>query len=159
MRREVHEGFTLIELTFAIAAVSTLAAVLVPALVRTRKSANEASASAALKGLVAAQAEYYNATGAYADSLATLHAAGYIDDALGTGVKSGYVFALDAGLSFDAWTGSARPKVPQRTGDRSFYVDETGILRSICSPGRHVVIDPVKLEPACVPDDRAIDCD
>ena len=154
MRKEVR-GFTLVELTFAIAVVSTVAAVVVPSLARERQSANEAAASGGLKTLVEAQAEFHEATGSYADSLSTLHAAGYIDDALGTGVKSGYAFNMLAGggeIPTDTWTGWGNPEEPQRTGVRSFYIDETGILRSPCRPGQQVVIDPVILARSCDPD-------
>ena len=89
----------------------------------------EASAISSMRNIVTAQITYQATTGQgrYAPDLATLSAQRLIDSVLGSGTKSGYVFILSGeDLTF---TATAAPQVPGETGNRSFFSDETSVIR------------------------------
>ena len=69
---------------------------------------------------------------------ADCHAAGVIDAELASGVKQGYrityvVKHLDKASDVDEYIIRADPEVRGRTGNRSFYTDQTGVIRSSAS--------------------------
>lgn len=100
---------------------------------------NETAAIASLRDLATAQAIFREADkdgDGVADygTLRELFKANLIDGALGSGEKSGYLFQLTLGRGEDKrglqhWSLVASPKSPGETGLRSFFVDETTVLR------------------------------
>jgi type II secretory pathway pseudopilin PulG len=137
-----------------IAIIAIIAAIAIPNLLRARASANEASAISSLRTMVSSQAMFYqgdlenDGNYDYAESLTELETAELIDNVLGSGTKSGYLFHLESGDPFSIWRASAVPVDNPTTGTRSFYVDETGVIRysrcgnamvdeeEECDPGR-----------------------
>ncbi len=125
------KGFTMVEIMIVVAIIVLLAAIAIPNLLRARLSANEATAIAAMR-TVSTAAESYRAAQsppAYPTNLSALSSANppYIDSVLGSGNKSGYTFT---------WTGGgttyevvAAPQTANVTGVRSFYVDQSGVVR------------------------------
>ena len=125
MKKE--QGFTLIELMIVVAIIAIIAAIAIPSLLNARKAGNEASAISSLRTMSTVNSMYRTRFQTYAGSLANLSAAGYIDSVLASGTKSGYTFAY-AG-STNTWTVSSTPGTAGTTGDRGFFVDESGVVR------------------------------
>jgi hypothetical protein len=89
---------------------------------------NETNAISSVKKLVNAQFDYSEGSGRdYAMTLVDLQSRGLIDSALESGVKDGYVFSM--GSSGSAFTVGARPMIYDSTGVRSFFSDESGVIR------------------------------
>jgi type IV pilus assembly protein PilA len=141
MRR--GRGFSLIELLVVIAIILALAALAIPNLMRSKISANEASAVSSLRTIATAQTTYavaYPNLG-YADALTKLAApqpgypvgpnsAGLLDWVLGCASqpcpKAGYLFAITnpVGSPVAGYTVNATPQLMGQTGRRGFCGDQ-----------------------------------
>ncbi len=136
-----RQGFTLIELMVVLAVIAIIMVIAIPSLLDARKSANEASATSSLRTLTTANDQYRTrfSTNGYAPDLPTLQVEGYIDSVLASGVKSGYQFTYTPGAAFagiiQSWTCVANAVVQGSTGDRSFFVDESGVIHYKEGPG------------------------
>ena len=113
-----------------------VAAIAIPNLLASRRAANEGSAQSSLRTLHAAEATYQATKGAgNFGTLSELAAEGLIDPRLATGTKSGYKFTVELTTNETNYPGFAVVGVPmvyggvEATGLRSFYVDETGVIR------------------------------
>ena len=128
---ESRNGFTLIEIMVTIAIIATIAAMAISSMLRSRMHANETIAVTSCKTVASACQSYFSTKDTYPSSLADLAAPNsnppYIDDNLATGQKAGYDFTyrLNNPVSFAL---NASPTYPGRTGERYFYIDETGLL-------------------------------
>ena len=124
------QGFTLIELMIVVAIIAIIAAIAIPSLLNARKAGNEASAISSLRTLTTVNEQYRTRFQAYSVTLVNLSipALGYIDAVLGAGTKSGYVFTY-ATPSINTWNCNAAPLVATTTGDRFFFVDQSGVIR------------------------------
>ena len=143
-----NTGFTLIELMIVVAIIAIIAAIAIPNLLRSRMSANEASAAGAMRTLSTAQVSYQAAGFKDNDAdgvgdYATLAELGdpdgggatppYIDSVLAAGSKQGYNFpattiVLGAAAVAPAYSNTAVP-LSNRTGYRRYFVDESGVIR------------------------------
>ncbi len=93
--------------------------------------AGEASGISAVRNIVTSQITYSATTGegVYAPDLAALLAEGLIDSVLGSGTKDGYACSTQADAEGSTFTITATPLIQDKHHSRSFYSDETGVIR------------------------------
>lgn len=133
MARNYHRpGFTLVEIMIVIAVISLLAAISIPVFLRARIQANETSAIASLRTISTACVGYRSIQSplSYPNNLNDLSTAipPYIDQILASGTKEGYNFNY-ALVSSDQYTITATPVTVNVTGIRTFFMDESGVIR------------------------------
>ena len=138
-RRASQRGFSLIELLIVIAIILIILSIALPQMSKSRMHAQEMAAIAEIGTIQKAQVQYYSQFGQYATTLSQLgpptssgaaegpQAAGLIPASLANGSGSGFNFTLTQSLTGYALT--AIPKAFGSTGRRTFYSDQTGIIR------------------------------
>ena len=138
-RRASQSGFSLIELLVVIAIILIILFVAVPQYNKSKMNAQETAAIGAMKTIYTAEIQYQSQFGDFATSLPQLgpptaaggaegpQSAGLISASLAAGNASGYVFTVSQIPSGYAVTGV--PKTFNTTGRRTFYMDQSGVLR------------------------------
>jgi type IV pilus assembly protein PilA len=111
-----------------------IAGIAIPNLLAARRAANEGSAMSSLRTLHAAEATYQATRGeGKFGTLSELAADGLIDSKLAKGTKNGYNFTIELTTNEMNYPGFSVVGVPmtyRSSGTRSFYVDETGVIRA-----------------------------
>jgi len=158
MRKNI-KGFSLIELLIVVAIILIIAAIAIPNLIRSRMSANEASAVGSLRAINTAEIAYsttYPATGftnlgslgGAAATCATATGANssgacLIDEVLSSGTKSGYTFVVTAagGPPNVTYGSTGYPQVLGQSGQRAFCSDQSGVIRANATAGTCAIGD------------------
>jgi len=133
-------NLTLLKVLGITMGVTLFVEIVLPWALSTRKTAGEANAIASLRNLVIAQEIYRSRQDppGYARSLSDL--SGLIDANLAGGAYRGYRF--DAGIAdANSFSYVCMPAMPAFSGGRSFYVDQTGIIRT-SADGRAALSSP-----------------
>jgi prepilin-type N-terminal cleavage/methylation domain-containing protein len=151
-----EKGFSLIELLVVVAIIMIIVAMAIPNVLGTRMTANETSAVNSLSTLNSASLTYLTIYGGYPANLASLGpgptpgpaAADLIDSVLSSGSKSGYMFVYSPGPKdptgrVNTYSIRADPSAPGTTGRRSFFTDQSGVIRSNNSGPADVSSTPI----------------
>lgn len=133
-----RRGFSLIELLIVIAIILIIVTVALPKLNNATRYAHETAAIKAIQTIHTMEVQYNSQYGQYATSLAqlgppasgaaTASAADLIDSNLAAGEKSGYKFTLSPNQN-GGYQISAVPTAYGNTGSRTFYSDQSMVLR------------------------------
>jgi len=155
--RNRQKGFSLIELLIVVAIILIIAAIAIPNLLRSKMAANEASAVGSLRSLNTACVTYSTTYGTgYPAGLpnlapatpATAAAADLIDSVLAAGAKSGYSFSFSSAAPVNgvvpAYAITAFPIVTGQTGQRSFFTNESGVIRFNAAATATVASPPIQ---------------
>ncbi len=111
-----------------IAIIAIIAAIAIPNLLESKTAANETSAIATCYEFCSAEELYAAKYGKYG-TVEQLRDADLIDERLAGGIKSEYHFSLTVGEDGQTWSMTAVPGAPGMGGRRSFYTDQTGVVR------------------------------
>ena len=156
LKNRCEKGFSLIELLVAVAIILIISAIAIPNLLRSKVSANEASAVGSVRTILGANNTYsatYNI--GFPTSLAKLcpakpatsAAADLIDSLLCAGAKSGYSFTYVAGPAvggtITTFTLNADPISVGQTGQRHFFANQTGVIRFNTAAAATVADKPI----------------
>lgn len=127
----MRKGFTLVEILIVVAIVALLATLLLPGLLRSRMSANEAYAQSALKSVASAAEMYANDNdGNYPTAISQLTGANppYLTEDVTNGTKKGYSFSCN--LTSTGYSCTATPANCGKTGSKTYTITTGGVLTS-----------------------------
>ena len=137
-----NHGFTLIELLVVVAIILVLLAIAIPNIKTAQLVTKETAVAKEVQTINQAQIQYMTQYGQYASALAELgppsgasggrEAAQLIPGSLASGEKNGYQFIVTRTAS--GYSINANPRVFNSTGRRTFYSDETNIIRQHWGP-------------------------
>jgi prepilin-type N-terminal cleavage/methylation domain-containing protein len=129
-KRFSDQGFSLIELLIVVLIIGIIAQMAIPHLMQSKLAANEASAITTVRSVLQAETLYVTTLGSgkYA-TMGALVIGMLVDTVVGSSTKDGYIFAISLGAADASFVVDARPMGYSNSGIRSFYSDETAVIR------------------------------
>jgi prepilin-type N-terminal cleavage/methylation domain-containing protein len=129
-KRFSDKGFSLVELLIVVLILGIIAQMAIPHLMQSKLAANEASAITTVRSVLNAETLYVTTAGAgrYGDMTALVSGM-LVDTVVGSSTKDGYVFSISLGAGNISFGLSARPTGYNTSGIRSFFADETAVIR------------------------------
>ena len=156
MNRMRREGFTLVEIMIVVAIIALLAAIAIPNVQRGRTTANESAGIGNLRALVSSLETSRSVNNSYPTTAVgwqtTMYGANcnagtapdpdfgppsFCRTLTGGGAAntvSGFIYTYAGSATGDTYTLLAAPGVIGTTGTRTFFVDQTGLIRHCQSP-------------------------
>lgn len=142
-RRARQRGFSLIELLIVIAIILIILTLAVPQYNKMQMEAKEMAAVAALRTVNQTEVQYQSQFGTFASSLTQLGppssggtdsaaSAGLISSQLAAGSTNGYT--VNVTQTQQGYAATAVPVTFGTTGRRTFYTDQTGVIRQNWGP-------------------------
>ena len=135
--KRLERGFTLVEIMIVVAIIALLAAIAIPNVLRGRVAANESAAIGNLRALVSSL-EMFRSTNQVYPNPWQGQMYNYANPAFGppsfnfnmtASNAQGYTYTYTALATNTAYNIVSVPVTLARTGTRSFYVDESGVIR------------------------------
>ena len=125
-----NRGFSLVELLIVLLIIGIIAQMAIPHLMQSKLAANEASAITTVRSVLNAETLYVTTAGAgrYGD-MSALVSGMLVDTVVGSTTKDGYVFSISLGAGNISFSLGARPTGYNTSGIRSFFADETAVIR------------------------------
>jgi len=129
-KRFSDKGFSLVELLIVVLIIGIIAQMAIPHLMQSKRAANEASAITTVRTVLNAETLYVTTVGSgrYA-TMGSLVSGMLVDSVVGSSTKDGYVFSISLSAADTAFVIDARPTGYSNTGIRSFFTDETAVIR------------------------------
>jgi prepilin-type N-terminal cleavage/methylation domain-containing protein len=139
------QGFTLIELMIVVAIIAILAAIAIPNMLRAQMNSRESAAIKTLKTILDAQGSYFAREGNMAADYATMTSAAppYLNGVWDGAVpRGGYLYPMTVPDAY-SFTCEAQPEIVDKSGSRSFHLDEGGNIHEIDGAGPATAADPL----------------
>jgi len=129
-KRFSDQGFSLVELLIVVLIIGIIAQMAIPHLMQSKLAANESSAITTVRSVLNAETLYVTTVGSgkYA-TMGGLVSGMLVDTVVGSSTKDGYVFAISLGAADASFSIDARPTGYSNSGIRSFFSDETAVIR------------------------------
>jgi len=137
-----NRGFSLIELLIVVAIIMILAAIAIPSISQALMLSRETAAMRQVGTIQTAETQYYSQFEKFAGQLSELgppsnghpgpNGANLISAEFAAGRRSGFVFQVQ--ISPTGFIITASPAIYNSSGRRSFYSDETGVIRHNWGP-------------------------
>jgi len=129
-KRFSDQGFSLVELLIVVLIIGIIAQMAIPHLMQSKLAANEASAITTVRSVLNAETLYVTTVGSGRyGTMENLVSGMLVDTVVGSATKDGYVFAISLGAAEASFVVDARPTGYSNSGIRSFFTDETAVIR------------------------------